>query len=94
MLRRRRLVVGIWAVVFVVGGLLSTRLPSLLSNQFSVPGTESDRALRAAGPGGIYDAIDLLSETGRARLAVYAGGHTAPPVPGFWHEADVAPGAV
>ena len=44
MLRRRRLVVGIWAVVFVVGGLLSTRLPSLLSNQFSVPGTESDRA--------------------------------------------------
>jgi len=43
-LRRRRLVVGFWAVAVVVGGLLSLRLPSLLSNQFRVPGTESEHA--------------------------------------------------
>jgi hypothetical protein len=66
----------------------------VLTTQLPRPGSESDRALRAAGPGGIYDAIDLVSEAGRARLAVYAGGHTAAPVPGFWHEADLAPGAV
>ena len=44
MIRHRRLVIGAWAVVFVVGGLLSTRLSPLLSNQFRVPGTESERA--------------------------------------------------
>ena len=44
MLRHRRIVIGAWAVVFVVGGVLATRLSPLLSNQFSVPGTDSERA--------------------------------------------------
>jgi len=43
-LRHRRIVLGAWALVFVVGGLLATRLSPLLSNQFRVPGTESERA--------------------------------------------------
>jgi len=43
-LRHRRIVIGAWAVVFVVGGVLATRLSPLLSNQFSVPGTDSERA--------------------------------------------------
>ena len=57
------------------------------------PGTEADRALRAPGPGGIFDAVDLLSPDARARLAAYAGGQCGSPRPGFWSEADVAPGA-
>jgi RND superfamily putative drug exporter len=43
-LRHRWLVVGIWLVAIVVGGWSSTRLNSLLSNTFSVPGTDSERA--------------------------------------------------
>jgi len=43
-LRHRRLVVAVWASVLVAGAVLSTRLAPLLSNQFNVPGTQSDRA--------------------------------------------------
>jgi RND superfamily putative drug exporter len=43
-LRHRRVVVVAWALVLVVGGVLSTRLSPLLSNQFNVPGTQSQRA--------------------------------------------------
>jgi len=66
----------------------------VLTTQLPKPGSESDRALRAAGPGGIYDAVDLFAEGGRARLAAYAVGRQGPPLPGFWHDADLAPGVV
>jgi len=64
----------------------------VLTTQLPRPGTEADRALRAPGPGGIFDVVDLLSETDRARLGVYAGGGAGAPRPGFWTPADVAPG--
>jgi hypothetical protein len=66
----------------------------VLTTQLPRPGTEPDRALRAAGPGGIYDAVDLLADAGRARLRAYAAGRHGPPLPGFWLASDVAPGAV
>jgi len=66
----------------------------VLTTQLPKPGTETDRALRAAGPGGIYDAVDLLAEAGRARLAAYAAGRQGPPLPGFWLDSDLSPGAV
>src|SRR6266516_1497937 len=37
-------VIGFWAVVIVLGLLASVRLSSLLSNTFTVPGTDSERA--------------------------------------------------
>jgi RND superfamily putative drug exporter len=43
-LRRRWWVVGVWLAVFLVGGTLSSSLSSLLSNEFTVPGTDSDAA--------------------------------------------------
>src|SRR4029077_6891538 len=43
-LRFRWLVVCVWMVVLIAGALLSTRLSPLLSNDFSVPGTDSARA--------------------------------------------------
>ena len=46
----------------------------VLTTQLPRSGTEADRALRAPGPGGIFDAVDLLSTDARARLATYAGG--------------------
>ncbi len=45
----------------------------VLTTQLPRSGTEADRALRAPGPGGIFDAIDLLSADARARLAAVRG---------------------
>jgi site-specific DNA-methyltransferase (adenine-specific) len=53
---------------------------------------EGDSALRAAGPEAFFDAIDMLSDDGRDRLARYAlGGRTAQPLLGFWVYGDLAP---
>ena len=43
MLRHRLAVVAFWLVVFVLGGYASSRLAPLLSNTFTVPGTDSER---------------------------------------------------
>ncbi len=66
----------------------------VLTTQLPRSSTEADRALRAPGPGGIFDAVDLLSADGRARLEAYAAGRCGSPLAGFWADADVAPGAV
>jgi putative drug exporter of the RND superfamily len=44
MVRNRWLVAGIWLVVLLVGGYSSGKLPGLLSNTFTMPGTDSERA--------------------------------------------------
>jgi site-specific DNA-methyltransferase (adenine-specific) len=46
-------------------------------------GTQPDLALRAASSV-IFDVIDLRCDAARARLASYAGGGLAAPLPGFW----------
>jgi modification methylase len=65
----------------------------VLTTQLPRAGTEADRALRAPGPGGLFDAVDVLSGSARRRLRVYAGGRAAGPQPGFWGESDVTPGS-
>ncbi len=66
----------------------------VLTTQLPRSNTEADRALRAPGPGGIFDAVDLLSADARARLKAYARGRCGSPRVGFWTAADVTPGAV
>ena len=44
-LRQRRIVLLIWVVMFVLGGAGASKLGSLLSNQFSVPGSPSQSGL-------------------------------------------------
>jgi RND superfamily putative drug exporter len=44
-LRHRRLVLLTWAVLFVLGVAAASNLGSLLSNRFSVPGSDSERGL-------------------------------------------------
>ena len=62
---------------------LTTHLPKRPS--------EGDTALRSAGPDAFFDAIEMLSDTGRERLNRYAaGGYTDNPLLGFWTEADLA----
>src|SRR6478735_6082058 len=43
-LRHRRAVVAAWLVLLISGGVASSRLSALLSNDFAVPGTDSARA--------------------------------------------------
>jgi hypothetical protein len=69
----------------------------VLTTQLPRPGTEADRALRAPGPGGIFDVVDLGPggmADGTARLAAYARSRGGAPLPGFWSERDLAPGKV
>jgi DNA modification methylase len=50
---------------------------------------DGDRALRAVGPRGFFDAIEMLSDEGLRRLALYAsGGRRDKPLPGFWTGAE------
>jgi site-specific DNA-methyltransferase (adenine-specific) len=63
---------GIRPVVFLTSNLPKRR-------------SEGDKVLRAAGPASFFDAIEMLSDEGLERLAVYAGGgHTDVPLEGFW----------
>jgi DNA modification methylase len=66
----------------------------VLTTQLPREGTDADRALRAPGPGGIFDVVDLLSADGAGRLQAYARSRGGGPLPGFWAERDLAPGAV
>ena len=66
----------------------------VLTTQLPRAGTEPDRALRASGPGTIFDAVDLLAPEAQRRLAAYAQGRQRAPLPGFWSTTDLAPGAV
>jgi DNA modification methylase len=61
---------------------LTTHLPRRLS--------EGDTALRAAGPDAFFDAVEMLSDQGRARLEQYArGGQSDVPLLGFWTAAEL-----
>jgi uncharacterized membrane protein YdfJ with MMPL/SSD domain len=44
MLRHRWLVVAVWLVVLLAGGYSNSKLSALLSNTFTMPGTDSERA--------------------------------------------------
>lgn len=64
------------------------RLVFLTSDLPKRPG-EGDAAMRAAGPDAFFDAIDIRSDEGRARLERYAAGDVTRPQPGFWTERDL-----
>jgi len=54
-------------------------------------GSEGDVALRAAGTGAFFDAVEMLSDEGRSRLADYAqGGRGEIALPGFWSQGELA----
>jgi site-specific DNA-methyltransferase (adenine-specific) len=61
----------------------------LLTSHLPRPGSDGDRALRRAGPNAFFDAIEMLSDDGQARLKAYATAAQRRPLAGFWTEADV-----
>lgn len=52
--------------------------------------SEGDTVLRSAGTTAFFDAIALLEESHRARLASYATGEVLKPTAGFWTNGDLA----
>lgn len=54
------------------------------------PGSPGERALRAVGPGVVFDAIELYDPAGLARLARYAADREPRQLAGFWTERDLA----
>ena len=65
--------------------LLTTELPDRRS--------DGDRALRASGPGVVFDVVDVRSPEGRARLVRYASdGPAGGPQAGFWTAKDLGRG--
>lgn len=60
-----------------------------LTSHLPNKGSEGEVALRAAGPGAFFDAIAMLSDDGRRRLATYAAGCCTRPLPGFWSIRDI-----
>ena len=62
--------------------LLTTALPR--------PRSEGDSAIRAAGPGTVFDVVDLLDGAALGRLRRYADGPAAGPALGFWTDRDLA----
>jgi DNA modification methylase len=62
----------------------------LITSHLPKRGSEGYQALKAAGPGAFFDAIEMYDEAGFARLARYASGTEELPLPGFWSEDDLA----
>jgi DNA modification methylase len=56
----------------------------VLTSNLPKPGSPGDRALRAVGPGVIFDAIELYDPAGLDRLRHYAQSSDPSPLPGFW----------
>lgn len=62
----------------------------VLTSNLPKPGSPGDRALRAVGPGVIFDAIELYDPAGLERLRHYAESSDPSPLPGFWSESELA----
>lgn len=63
----------------------------LLTSHLPRPRSEGDSALRAVGPGVVFDVIAMLADEQCARLKLYAeGGRHSLPAQGFWTRKELA----
>src|ERR1035441_1027192 len=65
----------------------------ILTPQLPRLGSEGDKALRATGPKGFFDAIDLLSPDAHRRMAGYAEGGQSGPLVGVLPAEERVPGS-
>ena len=62
--------------------ILTPRLPK--------SGSDGDRALRAVGGSGFFDALEIFDTASSSRLSSYATQIVDRPLPGFWTEAEIS----
>jgi site-specific DNA-methyltransferase (adenine-specific) len=63
----------------------------LLTSHLPRPRSQGDLAMRAAGPGLVFDALEMLAVEQTDRLRRYAaGGHDRAPAVGYWAAVDIA----
>ena len=62
----------------------------VLTSNLPKPGSPGDRALRAVGPGVLFDVIELFDPVGLGRLRHYAAAAPATPLAGFWSADELA----
>src|SRR3954469_14123585 len=67
----RKRIVACWLVLFVLGGWAAANLGGLLSNRFSVPGSESERGLNLIK--------DRMGDRSDGAFTLVATGSTRPP---------------
>ena len=70
-IRHRRPIIAVWLVLLVVGGAAAANLGDLLSNRFSVPGSDSERGLDLLK--------DRMHERGDGAFTLVVQGRTGPP---------------
>ena len=61
----------------------------ILTSNLPKAGSEGDKALRAVGPGQVFDAVEMFDQKGVNRLRDYATGQVPQPLPGFWSGSDI-----
>ena len=61
----------------------------VLTSHLPRPRTDGDRALRAVGGRGVFDAVEMFDDDGRERLAHYAAHGPDRPRVGFWSEQEI-----
>ena len=64
----------------------------VLTSHLPRPGSEGDKALRAVGPYGVFDAIPMFDEQAVERLVQYANGGVTEPIAGFWKAKEITSG--
>ena len=76
----------VWRTLGRASVLAARQLRPYVVLTTGLPAGEGERALRAVGPGVVFDVIELLSDDGTSRLRTYAEGDARRPRPGFWPE--------
>jgi site-specific DNA-methyltransferase (adenine-specific) len=61
----------------------------VLTSHLPRPKSDGDRALRAVGGRGLFDAVEMFDDDGRERLADYAEHGPDRPVVGFWSAQEI-----
>jgi len=74
----------VWRALGRAAALHPDRPLVWLATALPRPGSEGEVAVRSAGPGTVFDLIDVLAPDARDRLARYAKGGATAPEPGFW----------
>jgi DNA modification methylase len=64
----------------------------VLTSNLPKPGSPGDRALRAVGPGVVFDVVELFDPVGLGRLRHYAATAPDSPLTGFWTPDELAVG--